>query len=440
MDTTLSHLSDQDLLSGLLALVARDRENMAALLAHLAEVDFRRLYLSAAYPSMVVYCIEELHLSEDEAYKRIRVARTARRYPVVLAALAEGRLHVSGVLELRGYLTEENVDALVVAASHKSRSEIQVLLAEKFPQLPLASQITPLESEIIQLAPGPVELFLASGGAEPELGPDRVELTSEGCGQRATTASTKARVRPLSPESFSVETTIDRETHEMLEYAQALLGHTFAPNDLPKLLARAMKALVTELEKKKFGANSRPRKGGGAFSRPGSRYIRRPVRMAVWKRDGGRCTFVSPETGRRCKANQALEFDHKKEFARGGEATVEGLRLLCRAHNQFAAEQTYGVGFMKVKRESAKQIAKQKREQAKRAAAEKKRAQAAAAAPPPPDPALDVRPWLRKLGMRPDEANRLAALCDAMPATATLEERIRFALSNSVRARCPAPP
>src|SRR5207244_5419745 len=116
---------DQDLLSGLLALVARDRENMAALLAHLAEVDFRRLYLSAAYPSMVVYCIEELHLSEDEAYKRIRVARTARRFPVVFAALAEGRLHVSGVLELRGYLTEENVDALVVAASHKTRSALQ---------------------------------------------------------------------------------------------------------------------------------------------------------------------------------------------------------------------------------------------------------------------------------------------------------------------------
>src|SRR5438067_10550791 len=49
MDTyTLLHLSDQDLLRDLLALVARDRENTAALLAHLAEVDSRGLYLSAA--------------------------------------------------------------------------------------------------------------------------------------------------------------------------------------------------------------------------------------------------------------------------------------------------------------------------------------------------------------------------------------------------------
>src|SRR5437016_10942082 len=71
MDTyTLLHLSDQDLLRDLLFLLAKDRENTAALLAHLAEVDSRGLYLSAAYPSMVAYCIEELHLSEDEAYKR----------------------------------------------------------------------------------------------------------------------------------------------------------------------------------------------------------------------------------------------------------------------------------------------------------------------------------------------------------------------------------
>ncbi|HYM80678.1 MAG TPA: hypothetical protein VEY91_04600 [Candidatus Limnocylindria bacterium] len=41
---TLSHLSDQTLLRDLAALVARDRATTAALLAHIAEVDVRRLY------------------------------------------------------------------------------------------------------------------------------------------------------------------------------------------------------------------------------------------------------------------------------------------------------------------------------------------------------------------------------------------------------------
>ena len=40
--------------------------------------------------------------------------------------------------------------------------------------------------------------------------------------------------------------------------------------------------------------------------------------------------------------------------ARGGEATVEGIRLRCRAHNQYEAECTFGVGFMEAKREAAR--------------------------------------------------------------------------------------
>ena len=47
---SLSHLSDQALLRDLAALVTRDRATTADLLAHLAEVDARKLYLPAAHP------------------------------------------------------------------------------------------------------------------------------------------------------------------------------------------------------------------------------------------------------------------------------------------------------------------------------------------------------------------------------------------------------
>jgi hypothetical protein len=39
--------------------------------------------------------------------------------------------------------------------------------------------------------------------------------------------------------------------------------------------------------------------------------------------------------------------------ARGGEATAENLRLRCRAHNGYAAERTFGAGFMERKRAEA---------------------------------------------------------------------------------------
>src|SRR5713101_5447606 len=94
---SLTHVTDSELLHGLTSLVAQDRATTARLLAHIAEFDARRLYLPAAYPSMYAYCVHELHLSEDAAYKRIQAARVAREFPVIFECLADGRLHLAGV-------------------------------------------------------------------------------------------------------------------------------------------------------------------------------------------------------------------------------------------------------------------------------------------------------------------------------------------------------
>src|SRR5260221_3743206 len=142
MDTySLAHLSDQALLHGLAALIDKERATTAALVAHLAEVDSRKLYLPAAYPSMHAYCLGELHLSEDAAFRRIRAARTARRFPVLFTALAEGRLHLTAVVLLTPQLTDENVDEWVALATHQTRSRIQELLADRFPQPDMCSGV-----------------------------------------------------------------------------------------------------------------------------------------------------------------------------------------------------------------------------------------------------------------------------------------------------------
>ena len=72
---SLTHLSDESLRRELSAAAATENEATANLLAHIAEFDFRKLYLPASFPSMLDYCIRELHLSEEAAKKRIRDAR-----------------------------------------------------------------------------------------------------------------------------------------------------------------------------------------------------------------------------------------------------------------------------------------------------------------------------------------------------------------------------
>jgi len=78
------------------------------------------------------------------------------------------------------------------------------------------------------------------------------------------------------------------------------------------------------------------------------------VKRAVRERDQDQCTFQS-ESGQRCPARMRLEFDHIEPVARGGRATVDGMRLRCRAHNQYAAECAFGAGFMARKREQARE-------------------------------------------------------------------------------------
>jgi hypothetical protein len=357
----LSHLSDAALLRELTKLIAQDRMNTAALLAHIAEVDARRLYAPAGYPSMHAYCVEELRLSEDAAYKRIRAARAARRFPHLFEAVADGRLHLAAVCLIAGHLTPENAGELIETAVHRKKFEIEAWLARRFPVPEPPAFVRP-----IQVRP-PVA---ATSDAEPMfLGPlagnDRMApaLPRESDRQLAPgpVEPTPTTVPPEA-ERYLVQVAIPKSTHDKLRRAQALLSHAMPSGNVAQVLDRALDALISQLEKRKFGAptsnlpperRSQPKVTGRSRSASSARYIPARVRRAVWERDQGRCTFVS-SSGRRCESRKFLEYDHIEPVARGGTATAGGLRLRCRAHNQHEAERVFGAGFMSRKREESR--------------------------------------------------------------------------------------
>jgi hypothetical protein len=78
--------------------------------------------------------VEVLHLSDAEAYLRITVARASRRFPLILAMIGDGRLHLSGIAKLAPRLTEENAESLLGRAVHRSKREIEELVAEVAPR------------------------------------------------------------------------------------------------------------------------------------------------------------------------------------------------------------------------------------------------------------------------------------------------------------------
>ena len=356
----LSRLSDAHLLEVTASLVRQRDAQTAVIVTHLAAVAARQAFRALGYSSLYRYCVHELHLSEQSAYKHVWAVRLAQRCPAVLAFIADGRVHLAGVCELARHVTRENASELLEASVRKTRREIQEMLAERIPKpdLPTLVMAVPESTSSRQAQPTSIEATELVAEVMPvscKPSPGKVSLGEEFSDTASTgvsielTPRSASRVEPISPSRYAVQVTVSRHAHELLRRAQDLLAHANPGCDVAEVLEIALEGLVERLEKRKFANTvaARPSRGGGD-----TRHVPAAVRRKVAERDGKRCTFES-DAGKRCEETALLEFDHLIPVARGGRSTVDNVRLRCRAHNQFAAEQVFGAGFMREKRERA---------------------------------------------------------------------------------------
>jgi hypothetical protein len=341
---SLAQLSNDDLLAQTKRLVQCEREATTQLIAHLAEIETRRLHRREGCSSLFAYCTERLHLSESAAYRRILAARLARRFPIVLEMLAQGSVTLTTVRLLAAHLTPENHRDLLDAARHRSRLQVEELVARLHPRPPVPDAIRklPRRSGAVAWPPPPGSPVRVSGPAatEPGGGPpaesQRPELVLPVAGP--SDSARRPLVTPLAPETYKIQFTIGAPTLAKLRRVQNLMRHRIPNGDLAQVFDAALTQLLGQLEKQKFGRAGRPRPGG----RPsGTRHISAALRREVHARDGERCTFVSPD-GHRCSAEGFLEFEHREPHGVGGPTTAPNLTVLCRAHNQYRAEQYYG--------------------------------------------------------------------------------------------------
>jgi hypothetical protein len=368
--SAVTALSDADLLAAVVCLAGRERGTTLELVAHLAELDARRLYLGAGFSSLFAYCTGVLRLSEHEAYNRIEAARAVRRFPVILERLGDGSLNLTTIRLLSPHLQPENAATLLAAASGKSRRDVEELLAGHFPRPFVAASIrklpgarptvgllvpstrtgtsdpqTAMDSEsqagasssplLVPPASADVRCLAGEEAERPASSPRGASHSSPA----AQPASRRALVTPLAPDMYKIAFTARAETREKLQRAQDLLRHQIPSGDPAEIIDRALSALLDVLARKKVGATARPRPGGDTAR--GSRHVPAEVRRAVWRRDGACCAFVA-KSGRRCAERGFLEFHHEVPFAVGGEATERNISLRCRAHNGYEAWIDFG--------------------------------------------------------------------------------------------------
>jgi hypothetical protein len=320
-----------------------------------------------------VYATHVLHLSEAEAYLRIAVARAAREHPALLARLASGELHLSGAALLAPHLTVYNREEVLARAAHKSKRQIEELVAELSPRSDVPASIRKLPDPQTGPAMGPTAstagLTASTGGggsarlpldARPgtdvvtgELRPDGVSSltaqfpgvdtgTAAVAGDRTGDERSRSRssdlVQPLAPGRYRVQFTASEALRDKLERLQALRPGA----DLATLVEQAITGELARLEARRFGRTKAPRKTlAEADTSGGPRAIPAPVRRAVYERAGGRCAFRDAR-GRRCEARSRLQFHHRHPYGHGGDRAPGNISLLCRSHNQYLAEIDYG--------------------------------------------------------------------------------------------------
>ena len=368
-------LTDDVLIETVARLAARCRETNADLIAHLVVLEERNLHLACGFSSLFFYCRDVLHCSEGASYDRVQVAHAARRFPVVLAMLAAGAIHMTAVRLLAPHLRDEDHLALLGGAIRKSGQDVRELLARWFPRPDVPALVRKLPDKrrvhsatatgVLETAdvdastgaaaftagaaattgdPVPAAATNASAPSAPGANPDCT--TTEGSvGSKApapAAAPSKRAVEPLSPGRNLVRFTGDDETVALLREAQELLSHSIPDGDVAAIFKRALALVVAEARRARFAATKKPASGRPADADPEdaaalSRTIPADVQRLVWRRDDGQCAFVG-DNGWRCEERRFLEYHHSTPWIVGGPPSAVNIALRCRAHNQYEAK------------------------------------------------------------------------------------------------------
>jgi len=358
----LADLSERQLLDRFGDLVRQDRASTAQLLAHIAEIDERKLWAKHACSSMFAFCMERFHMSESMTAKRISAARTARRFPVILPMVARGELHLSGINQLGKHLTPDNHRTLLARAKHKSSREIDVLVAEVAPTG--GREASSPDAPSLSICPAAaVCRAVTVCRAATVCRPESAAHVSKALAGASKPAAACKQIVALAPRRFKIEITVDQNTHDRLRSLQDLLSHQWPNPDPAIIVSRAIELLLEDTLKKKAAVTNAARPSGGPSGRPGGRPSGRPsgarsraipaaIRREVWMRDVGRCAFVD-ERGRRCRATSRIEYHHEIPYGKGGRHDVKNIALRCRGHNQYQADLDFGRELMRSERRSA---------------------------------------------------------------------------------------
>lgn len=330
-------LDDAALEASLMRSAALERDANADIILHLMLIKERRLYVAGGYDSLFSYCTQRLGFSRSTAYRRKAIVDRADCFPSLIDRLRDGRLQLCAAAAIAPHLDDGSAEILMDEVKGLSHREVEAFLIKNWRTKETPPSSTP--------APAPNRGEEGVRGSFKEAEPHKEE--------RNKNAIHKTVVKPVSIDLNRVNVTFSDSTLLKLQRAKDLLSGSSDDEIFGKALDALLEKIAPERRherrtkrllafKKKASTTTNPKCGTSSDLSPArSRRGRLADRDKVITEAGARCSFKSKE-GVQCTARRNLEIDHIRPWALGGESSAANFRVLCRKHNRWLAEKTFG--------------------------------------------------------------------------------------------------
>jgi hypothetical protein len=362
----LGNLTSEELGRSAEELAVREKQNVARLIAHIAEIGERGYHLEMGYKSLFDFSVRRLNLSEGSVYRRTQVAGVCKRFPEILEALSEGRLHLTAASLIAPHLTRDNVEDLIGTVQGKTRREIEQFLVTLAPKEVFESSVRRQGSPVTKTVGENAKTVAPEG--------DTAEQQQT---QPAGETRTRDLLEPATEERFNFRFSAGKEFTEKFRRLAEVLGIESPHAHLEEIFEQALESALDKKDPKRKLERRRKREAKKEAARPGeaekqtvetrssngtsgsgagspavARGISSEVRERVLERAGYQCEYRGPE-GDRCSSCTGLQVEHTKPFAIYRTHDEQYLRAFCPAHNLFAAEEYYGRQFIRQKIDAA---------------------------------------------------------------------------------------
>jgi hypothetical protein len=238
------------------------------------------------YPSLFVYAVSALKLSESLAYQFIGVARKSKEVPQLKAAVENGEITVSTARRVVSVINKTNQEDWLGKAKSLTQKTLEMEVAKENPKESIKERIRPVALERLEMRLG------ISQNLDRKL------------------SRIKDLLSQKSQKSVSLEESIDAmadaflEKHDPIQKAERLLAR--------KVGLEKAEPIDGSVHRRKLPAKSI---------------------HVVNLRDQGRCVYVDSQ-GVRCGQSRWTQKHHVKLFSRGGNHDPENIRTLCFHHHR----------------------------------------------------------------------------------------------------------